>query len=176
MKQQEMLTFEVGQCLYRYDDIGGRFPVFDITPAEVAIIRESFKSVVGDDPIFGLERTGTVKRTVDAEMARLRRKYIDNLVVQGKTEVPVCDVLFTGPFAKLPLTFFELEGREVPFCYKPGMKDNVPDYGDLVEESEIERPKKPEGYVEPVTVQSKVAEQPAKTFPKQPHTALTVGG
>ena len=84
---------EVGRCHYRFDDIGGRMPIFDTTPAEVAVLRETFKGVAQGDPITMLFKTGTIRRSGQAEIARLRAKYADNMVMQGKNEVAICDVL-----------------------------------------------------------------------------------
>lgn len=137
---------EVGRCHYRYDDIGGRMPIFDTTPAEVAVLRETFKGVAQGDPIIGLFKTGTIRRSGQAEVARLRAKYADNMVMQGKNEVAICDVLFNGPFARVPMTFEELEGREVEASYTTGIVRNTPSYGDI-EDTPIERLVPPEGFV-----------------------------
>jgi hypothetical protein len=156
---------DVGQCHYRYDDIGGRMPIHDTTPAEVAVLRETFKGIAQGDPISLLAKTGTIRRTPQAEIERLRTKYAENTVIQGKNEIPICDVLFSGPFAKIPMTFAELEGREVDVSYSTGITRYTPSYGDI-SDTPIERLTPPDGG-KPVDAQLVMPEviQKTETFP-----------
>lgn len=95
---------------------GGRdttVPKYDVTPAEVAVLR----AIHGDDAVHDVEPTGDVldedgraPRNRD-ELARVKEKYA------GANTSPLIERLFPGSAARVPETFDELDLPEE--LYKP---------------------------------------------------------
>lgn len=83
-------------------DPGNTIPKFDVTPAEVAVLR----LIHGDDAVHDINPSEDVERTNRAELARLREIYRKPA---GSHEPSAVDALFPGAAARVFENFDELE-------------------------------------------------------------------
>lgn len=81
-------------------DSGHMVEKYDVTPAEVAVLRY----IHGEDAVVDIEPLGTIERTNREERARLAHIYSKK--ENGQTPV---DVLYPGVAARVYETFDELE-------------------------------------------------------------------
>lgn len=118
-----------GQCRLTINQLGSDVLKFDVTPAEVMVLRKGFTDLVGKDPISKLELTGEVDRTGAEEIQRLYANYGNLRVKQGDKDVQVVAILFgsgDNPMASnVPETFDKI-GPEPPKSENPGPQDYTP--------------------------------------------------
>jgi hypothetical protein len=105
-------------------------PKFNVTPAEVVILRMAFTPRFGADPVIGLKLVGTSKRTKTQELKRLRNLY-GGLKNPANKKESIVDRLFPQP-ELIPDTFADELPRATaeesrPQTYNPGLDDNVKD-------------------------------------------------
>ncbi len=84
-------------------DTGNTVPRYDVTPAEVAVLRE----VHGDEAVFDIAPKGVVDRTHRAERERLIEKY--GRQHEGQFKASAVERLFPGAAARVFETFAELD-------------------------------------------------------------------
>ncbi|UXS23085.1 Rho termination factor N-terminal domain-containing protein [Agrobacterium tumefaciens] len=97
-------------------DSGNTVPKYDVTPAEIAVLRV----IHGDDAVYDIEKTGTVNRTNRAELSRLTEVY-GQRQPNGNSAAPAVSALFPGAAARVFESFDELELDESLF--KPVRRD-----------------------------------------------------
>lgn len=91
-------------------DAGNSVPKYDVTAAEVAVLRV----IHGDDAVFDIEPTGTLKRTNREELARLTEIY-GQRQPSGRNAAPAVAALFPGAAARVFEDFEELGLEESLF-------------------------------------------------------------
>lgn len=99
-------------------DSGNTVPKYDVTPAEIAVLRV----IHGDDAVFDIEKTGTIDRTNRQELARLTEVY-GQRQPNGNSAAPAVSALFPGAAARVFESFDELELDESLF--KPIRRDTA---------------------------------------------------
>lgn len=97
-------------------DSGNTVPKYDVTPAEVAVLRV----IHGDDAVFDIEKTGKIDRTNRQELSRLTEVY-GQRQPNGNSAAPAVSALFPGAAARVFESFDELELDESLF--KPVRRD-----------------------------------------------------
>ncbi len=97
-------------------DSGNTVPKYDVTPAEVAVLRV----IHGDDAVFDIEKTGKIDRTNRQELSRLTEVY-GQRQPNGNSAAPAVSALFPGAAARVFESFDELELDESLF--KPARRD-----------------------------------------------------
>lgn len=99
-------------------DMGNTVPMYDITPAEVAVLRE----IHGSDAVSDIEVVGSVQRSDREERNRLDEIYA-NVMPNGSRFSPEVQRLFPGAAARvfatidelgLPDDLFKAERRRAP--------------------------------------------------------------
>ena len=99
-------------------DSGNTVPKYDVTPAEIAVLRV----IHGDDAVFDIEKTGEIDRTNRQELARLTEVY-GQRQPNGNSAAPAVSALFPGAAARVFESFDELELDESLF--KPVRRDTA---------------------------------------------------
>lgn len=97
-------------------DSGNTVPKYDVTPAEIAVLRV----IHGDDAVFDIEKTGDINRTNRQELSRLTEVY-GQRQPNGNSAAPAVSALFPGAAARVFESFDELELDESLF--KPIRRD-----------------------------------------------------
>jgi hypothetical protein len=95
---------ELATCMVALGgDIGQTVPKYNVTPAEVAVLR----LIHGTDAITDVVVTATVNRTSSVERSRLVSIYGKG--VDGELRSPAVDALFPGVAARLFDSFKEID-------------------------------------------------------------------
>lgn len=84
-------------------DVGNTIPKYDVTPAEIAVLR----AVHGDEAVFDIEPTGDIDRTNRQELSRLGAAYATSRLFG--TDVRAVASLFPGAAARVHESFDELD-------------------------------------------------------------------
>lgn len=123
---------EVGNCRLKINKQGSDIPLHNVTPAEVQVLRKGHEISANGDPIGTVAVVGTIKRSNQIEVNRLRSKYGGLKHKSGDKDVPVVESLFPGANPQLPQTFAELASLKVeegtlfkPEQYTPAAEGQV---------------------------------------------------
>lgn len=84
-------------------DAGNTVPKFNVTAAEIAVLRE----IHGEEAVHDIEPIGTIERTSRAERQRLTEIY--GRMHEGQRRAPAVERLFPGAAARVFETIEELE-------------------------------------------------------------------
>jgi hypothetical protein len=109
---------QIANAWLKIDALGSNVQLEDITPAEAAILNTDHEINAKGLAIHDIVVTGTVERTGEVEINRLRDKYANARTKKGDK---LADTLYPGKNPVLPQTF-----KEVGFEATEPEKKSVP--------------------------------------------------
>lgn len=120
---------QIANCRMKLNSLGSDILKVNVTPAEILILNEGFEKAVNGMAVKEVEVLGTVDRSDETELARLRRRYA-NLRPGGAREGQnVVNKLFPGVNAVLPQTF-----AKIGIATKKGEKFKAQTYNPIPEQ------------------------------------------
>jgi len=104
---------QIANIWLKLDATGSNIQLSEVTPAEAAILNADHEANAKGVAVHDVVVTGTVERTGEAEINRLRDKYANAKNKKGEV---LATVLYPGKNPVLPQTFKEvgLEWTEAP--------------------------------------------------------------
>jgi hypothetical protein len=97
-----MNLMQIANVRLRLNELGSDVALEDITPAEAALLNTDHATNAKGEAIHDIVVTGEVTRSNEAEINRLREKYVNAKDRKGE---PLAEKLYPGKNPTLPQTF-----------------------------------------------------------------------